>query len=204
MSHKCNMRHRQKIMYRIKNDKRVTDSAALLCEALYKCMQDKAMQDITVSELCSVAGVGRATFYRIFDTPVDVLTYASDLLCERIIKDYAAADLESRDSFILYSLKYWRQHYQILEAMFNCNRMDIIRRSLEKCSRKLVPEVNKFFSEKETDYLRAFAGGIMESILHTWLSHGKTDTPEEIYRIYKKICTLAIDSDMLLKGIYTD
>lgn len=204
MSHKFDMRHKIKNMYRIKNDKRVIDSASFLCEALYKCIQEKSMQEITVSELCSAAGVGRATFYRIFDTPVDVLAYASDLLCERIIQDYTAADLEKRDTFILYSLKYWRQHYQILDAMFKCNRMDIIRRSLVKTSRKLVPEVNKFFTPKETDYLRAFAGGIIESILHTWLSHGKEDSPEELYRIYKKICAMAIDSDMLLKDIYTN
>lgn len=49
----------------------------LVCEcitdALFRLMKSKPLQDISITELTRVAGVGRVSFYRNFETKIDVL-----------------------------------------------------------------------------------------------------------------------------------
>ena len=67
-------------MYRISADPRAVASAKKVIDGLENCLERKKLSDISVSEVCRLSGVGRATFYRLFDTPIDVLQYHSDLL----------------------------------------------------------------------------------------------------------------------------
>lgn len=189
-------------MYRIKKDKRIQTSAEMLSDALRQILSERNMSEIGITDICTCAGVSRATFYRIFDAPIDVLTYTCDGLCEKILADYTSANISNRDSFVLFSLKYWFKHHDILEAMENCGRRDIIQNSLLRHSTKLVPEIAQYFTENQIDYLRTFAIGTLEGVLHTWIMHGRKETPEEIYTIYKKISILAIDTDRIINDIF--
>lgn len=177
-------------MYHIKEDKRSKTSAALVVDGLSKCLQDHEMSELTVSYISEMSGINRTTFYRLFDTPVDVLVYACDMLAERIIKDYMAVDLENKDEFVLFSLRYWREHYEILEAMFHCGRLDLVQQALEKHSERLIPEIEAHFNQNEADYLRLAAAGALSGLLKAWMRHGKKESPEELFAIYKKISLL--------------
>lgn len=44
-----------------------------LTDALLKLLHKKPLQEISISELCAQAGVGRASFYRNFDSKEDIL-----------------------------------------------------------------------------------------------------------------------------------
>ena len=44
-----------------------------ITEALIKLLQEKPIGDITISELCNLAGIGRASFYRNFESKEDIL-----------------------------------------------------------------------------------------------------------------------------------
>ena len=65
-------------MYHIKNDKRCLRSAALIADALERLLDQKIFADISVSDLQRESGVGRSTFYRLFDNIDDVVTYLVD------------------------------------------------------------------------------------------------------------------------------
>jgi AcrR family transcriptional regulator len=54
-------------MYHIKNDKRIYISLDLIRNGFYALLSEKDFGSITVSEIAERAGVGRATFYRLFD-----------------------------------------------------------------------------------------------------------------------------------------
>ena len=56
-----------------KENQRVMISKRLLKEALLKLLNDKHIEEITVSELCKQAEINRATFYRHYHTPHDIL-----------------------------------------------------------------------------------------------------------------------------------
>lgn len=62
-------------MYRIGNDKRKTQSAKLICRGLEELMRTQDYNDISITHIINAFGVGRATFYRLFDDKSDVVLY---------------------------------------------------------------------------------------------------------------------------------
>jgi len=173
-------------MYHIKDDKRMKTSAELLVAALQKCLVTTKMSELTVSDLSNAANVSRSTFYRLFDTPVDVLMYACDTMAGKIVEDYMAADIKDQEEFVLFSLRYWHKHYEILEAMFNCGRLDLVHHAIEMHSSKLIPEIDNVFTPTEQEYLRIAAAGAFSGMLKAWIRNGKRETPEEMFLLYKK------------------
>jgi len=174
-------------MYRIKNDKRQQDSALRLVKGLTECLQTRKMSEIGVSELCAKSGVSRSTFYRMFDTPIDLLEYTSDYYVERAILDYSGEVFKTEDDFVMYSLLYWKNHTDILEAVINCNRHDIIRKSFESHSEMFMPMLEIQLTEVELEYLRTGLAGLITSLISLWFERGKKETPARLFEIYRKI-----------------
>ncbi len=174
-------------MYRIKNDKRQIESALRLMKGLTECLQDRKMSEISVSDLCAVSGVSRSTFYRMFDTPVDLLEYTSDNCVAKAIEDYSGEVFKTEDDFVLYSLMYWKNHTDILEAMINCCRLDIIQKSFEIHSEMLQPLLESRFTEEELEYVKAGAAGLITSIIALWIKRGRKESPVQLFELYNKI-----------------
>lgn len=55
------------------NEGRNTYVIEYITEALIKLLKDKPIGDITISELCDLADIGRAFFYRNFENKKDIL-----------------------------------------------------------------------------------------------------------------------------------
>lgn len=185
-------------MYHIGKDKRIQASAERLVAGLTECLKGKNMAEISVSDLAQAANVSRATFYRLFDTPVDVLAYASDVSIEQVISDYKSADIENKDDLVLFSFRYWYVHHELIEAMFSCNRLDIVMRSLERQAEHMLAGQERFFSPKEMEYLRMGAIGAIGGLLKVWLSHGRRETPEQMFDLYRKFWNVVIERDELV------
>ena len=54
----------------------------MIADALFSLMKRKSFQQITVTEICEEAAVGRKTFYRNFELREDVIDFWLDLRCE--------------------------------------------------------------------------------------------------------------------------
>ena len=56
-----------------KENQRITLTKRLLKEGLFRLLKTKELNKINVSELCKEAGINRATFYKYYTAPQDVL-----------------------------------------------------------------------------------------------------------------------------------
>lgn len=65
-------------MYHIKSDRRSQATAAEIVRGMQECLKTTPLKSITVMDIHRVTGISRATFYRLFDTPEDVLIYQLD------------------------------------------------------------------------------------------------------------------------------
>ncbi|MBW4082614.1 TetR/AcrR family transcriptional regulator [Paenibacillus sp. S150] len=74
-------------MYRIGNDKRKTQSAKLICLGMEKLTQIQDYNDISITQIICVSGVGRATFYRLFDDKSDVVLYQMESVFKPVLYD---------------------------------------------------------------------------------------------------------------------
>ena len=71
----------------VKEDLRITKTKAALTGSFFKMLEDKPLEDITVNELCDIAGVRRATFYKHFNDKNDFLMYLIKDVRERFEND---------------------------------------------------------------------------------------------------------------------
>ena len=65
-------------------NQRIRLTIQLLEEALLKLLQEKTIYDISIKELCDVAGINRSTFYKHFNSQFDLLMYMEDKFMEEI------------------------------------------------------------------------------------------------------------------------
>ena len=186
-------------MYHIHDDKRQIDTAERIRLSLTRCLLTKQMSEISVSDLAAESGVSRSTFYRSFDTPVDVLAYACDVRIDTLIKDFTSAQIDDKDSLVLFTLRYLSRDTQLLEAIVNCDRLDIVQKGLENHSDALLEsireELRSEFTEAELDYLRMGLVGLVTNLLVVWISRGKKETPEQMYQLYRKLYQLERELD---------
>lgn len=184
-------------MYHIAEDKRQKATAEKIREGLTACLSVKPMTEISVSDIAEAAGVSRSTFYRSFDMPLDVLSYACNRVVDMIVKDFSKINLKEPDDLIQYSLKYWSRHTDILDAAVNCDRMDIVQNAIENHSDKFIGDLvgllRKDFTEPEIDYIRMGSVGLISNLLIVWIRHNKRETPEQLYELYRKCRRIVFD-----------
>lgn len=164
-------------MYHIQGDKRVQSSIKLITEALLALLEEKPFSQITVTDLQRRSTVSRSTFYRCFDRPEDVLAYLCDTGFDTVLQREAPdAQTLSQEVF-----RYWMHNTAVLEAMVEVHRTDILFTSLRRSLEKLDHFPALSDNAAENDYFIAIVTSVMTGILTTWIEHGKTETPEEVF-----------------------
>lgn len=85
-------------------DARVRVTKLLLRDALFKCMRSKPLREITVTELCVMADVNRATFYKHYKDCYEVM---------------AEAEQEQLDTFRTLMRENRKDKYRLLVAILD-------------------------------------------------------------------------------------
>ncbi len=123
-------------------DNRIKYTKSVINDAFFKLLQDRNVVDITVTDICKLAEINRATFYRYYDNQYDLLESIETEMFDDITK---AAIVQSKD---------------INEAVFNV--LKLLDANKEKClllfgessGSRLLPRIYKFFaSYYKTDSL---------------------------------------------------
>lgn len=172
-------------MYHIKADKRAQTSASLIGKALLQLLHEKEFGQITITDIQRASGVGRATFYRLFDNTADVLAYLCDDTMAHILAHQRAREGRSARESILFFIGEWMQSETLLQALFDANHMDVLYRSMQR----LAAEGGQYFfpgehvSPVQFDYIVSIAATAMAGGLFAWVRHGKTESAEDIYKL---------------------
>lgn len=182
-----------------KMDHRVRVTHTLLKDALYKLVQTKSVQEITIKDLCFEANINRTTFYTHFQSVQNLIEkLESELWIELLLlikhseKDinyfsnqiffdvYALSD-KYHELFKLLIIKNADPHF--VEKVYSLGRSAF--KSLYKKSK-----TTKDDSRMEYYYISVLNSFI--GILRLWLSNGMKETPQEMAETTKKIITRGI------------
>lgn len=176
-------------MYRIKNDKRSQKSARMIADGLIACLASRRkMNEISVSDISAAAKVSRATFYRIFDTPVDVLSFICNEFAEHFQQKIESLKSASHNDVSLAFLTFWMNNEDIISAIMRSGRHDIMQEAFQdKCISFLPDWANGRFSEAESAYVNASSIAVLSSILIVWSKYGKKETPEQLLDLFRRI-----------------
>ncbi len=183
-------------MYYIKKDKRSERSANSIYLGLVDTLKIKSLNNVTISDICNISGVSRATFYRIFDNITDVLYMKCDLCFKEVLEGFVKKyDILKIDRFSLmhYYINYWLNNSEILELLIKNNRLDIIfychRENSKIISNKFL--THSKLTQIELKYLLALRSGETISILISWIEGNKKESVEELFIILKKIYNIS-------------
>ena len=167
-------------MYHIKNDKRAYNSAELISEALYKCLEEKEYEYITVTDLKNKSTVSRATFYRLFDNIDDVFTYQINkvldserkMLLKRVpfdlLKDFILSVIENKD---------------LLQSLIKANKIGLLANEVGKRIDILEKKELLNGDPLDTKYVISIFSAIVSSSIMIWVSSGSNDVDELCHKI---------------------
>ena len=177
-------------MYHVKNDKRALKSAEKIMEGLAICIKNKKIDNVGVTDIALASGVSRGTFYRLFDSPVDVLAYTCNRLAEEAMKASSDAGISNWRDYTAFSLNFCMTHSNVLETLLGSGRNDIIENTLNRFYMEKGALFNEHISNGLTgealEYIRNSSTASICAIVFTWIKHGRKETVEELMAIHDR------------------
>ena len=176
-------------MYHIKQDKRALHSAEEITQGLYRCIESMPLHTITVSDLHRETGISRATIYRLFDTPEDILIYQIDKRMDWIYRYHEAHNDEPPEKVFEAVLTHGLENHLLMEALVKNGRFDILHTYTER-SFRIFDELFSPFPLKmdttESDYVLSCLAMNMVATLSTWIRRGRVESAEQLVQYTKQ------------------
>lgn len=153
-------------------------------EAYSKLLAKTPDDRITVSAICSAAGVGRQTFYRHFRSKKDVFKYQMEhgyeLYCEKL-KSYPPDSL-TIDILLYEAFDFWKRDQAVLNPLAQSDELKFwfierFRRIWRRIARNFLPASDAHQYDIEFEI-----SGITGVFLH-WLERDMKESPAEITRL---------------------
>lgn len=148
-----------------------------IMEALLRLMQAKPLAEISITELTRTAGVGRASFYRNFESRQDVLAYKLDLLLQEWGRGF-----EAQGDPAYFSESMFRHFYKyrvIYLLIYRQGLSSLIYESIRRAC-KLDEAPNQI-----ERYVRSTMAGLTFGMVDEWMRCGMQESPDEILRLTK-------------------
>lgn len=174
-------------MYRIKDDRRILSSADKICNGLKECLKDRELSNISISEVTEKSGISRATFYRLFDTPVDVMAMICDNLASKAAEGLESVESKNMESLLSFMIEFLMNHSDTLECLLRSGRTDLLYSSFKKPFDTITKNhIQRGFTETEAIYARESIAAVLCSILFVWISNGKRESLDELLSLFRR------------------
>lgn len=178
-----------------KENQRVAVTKRMLREGLLRLLEKKDLEKISITELCTEAGINRVTFYRHYETPNDVLVEMEKELLDEL--QHAAKTPRSLPEFQQYlevTCSFLDTHMDLLKIMIRYNT-DSDFYSLFNSAVQGVWEESGLtgvlgkLSVEDRDFLSMYCAGGTYFVLRQWLLGNIKKTPQEIAVLaYNLLC----------------
>jgi AcrR family transcriptional regulator len=89
-------------MYHIADDRRARRSASMVADGLMACLREKTLAKVRIADITGAAGVGRATFYRLFDGVDDVLRWRCDAVFADIVAGIGEHEIRDAGDVLIF------------------------------------------------------------------------------------------------------
>ncbi|OJV66623.1 MAG: hypothetical protein BGO41_04150 [Clostridiales bacterium 38-18] len=175
-------------MYHVSQDARSKASAKAISNALMRTLEALPLADVKIIDLVKIAGVGRATFYRCFDTVDDVIRYICDetyLQCGIALKSQLdlSQDYRLDETFIKPYLLFWEQHTNIVRLIIKTDKIGVFNAAFNHMLKLLMVQ----FPEIEIPYYNyyvAMRSAISTAVLIEWVKSDMDLTHEQLTNLY--------------------
>ena len=166
------MRQTSKTVSPMSNEGRNAYVITHITDALLKLLKEKTLNEISISEICDKAQVGRASFYRNFETKQAVLEkYLQQLILEWG-RGFEATNDTSKFSETL--LQHYYKHKEVYLLLYRQNLSNLIYEQI-RWGVKIDESANNI-----ARYIKSTFSGLTFGIVDEWMRLGMQETPEQI------------------------
>ena len=164
-----------KEILRLSNEESNKLTRECLRTAIFKLMEQKSFDKITITDIAKRAGVSRTAFYRNYATKEALV----EDLCQRMLEELTAS---VKSELFRTNRKQWYQHFfQVIQE--NCVFFRAYVKANLRLSNGTVTELIHPSSTMQEHYRNVAGEGAFISILTEWFLTGMTQTPEEMGEI---------------------
>lgn len=173
------MRQNEKTVSPMSNEGRNTYVIERITDALLELMRDKSIEDISISVLCESAGVGRASFYRNFNSKEDILRrYIQNIFQEWMRGDYQSED-KSLSDLLKSIFLHFESHRSFYELLNQRNLIYLLKDVIIR-----ICGLNPEHSKMEV-YAKAYVSYTLYGWIEVWFQRGMKETAEEIAELFQ-------------------
>ena len=148
-----------------------------ITKALIDLMKKKKIADISISEICDKAQVGRASFYRNYDSKEEVIERHIDLLIAEWAKGVNNDPSANIYNFFQSLFQHFQKNSGFYKSLYKQNLSFLILNSIRER-----PGIDSDI-DASTLYARAFNAYGIFGWIDVWFSNGMKETPEELNSI---------------------
>lgn len=166
-----------KKMVGIRNNRRAKYTQKVIREAVLSLLQRKAVEAITVTEVCELADINRTTFYRYYKDIPD---------CEDQIETEFIDSLKIPEDFTPFqSLEALLTRFYENPKLSNLAFVEGKTRLLEKMQQVLDPRPSPVTNVNTYQGIYVMAG--LQNVLKSWVKRGMPESPHELTSIVERL-----------------
>lgn len=172
------MQQNQKNVSPMSNEGRNSYVIEHITDALLKLLKDKPINAVSISELCDLAGIGRASFYRNFESKEDILKAYINMLFHEWINHVEINDIPLSD-LVYQMFSHFEKHKEFYELLNNRQLIYLLKDVIiDICGPK--PE-----QSNAEAYAKAFVSYTLYGWIEVWFQRGMQESAEEISSMFK-------------------
>ena len=173
-------------------DARVRYTRKVIEDSFLQLLQQKTMSKITVTELCQMAQINRATFYKHYADVPQLLEKLEERLFDQI-RDAFRDHADGLETFLLDMLNYTKDMgMQFMVLGSDNGDPNLMAKTFRICYESAYPLLDKNLSagtEDERQMLYHFLSHGAGGILTHWIRKGMQESPERIVKFILDLCS---------------
>ena len=172
-----------------RENQRVALSKRLLKEGLLRVLEEQNLESVNVSALCRESGINRATFYRHYTCPRDVLVDLEMDMVRELKKTLKKPTGPAQaQQYLEYICTYLYEHRDLVRVLIRCRTDEDMMEILRECNQRvwdLRSEVRDIgmLDQNSLCLISTFmySGGYF--LIRQWLTEDIRKTPAEVARL---------------------
>ncbi|MDO4305196.1 MAG: TetR-like C-terminal domain-containing protein [Eubacteriales bacterium] len=182
----------------MKTDARVRYTTMRIKKAFFTCLAQKPVSKITVKEICDMAEINRATFYKHYEDTFDLLRKLEDEAIEGMKKSILACKKMTSQGILLMILKNIRDTGNSSAVLTSQNGdPGFAARISELFYQEFRPLIAKSLSghtEDEQNAAYLFVAGGSGHLISAWINSGMRTPPEQVANDINAMCRAFVDA----------
>lgn len=177
-----------------RENQRVLLTKRLLKEALLKLLETKNLGQINVSELCRVADINRATFYKHYHMPEDVLKeMEQDMTADLRKMAPAVQTAETGKAYLVDICEYLYGRREIMRILLNCKTEEDLVTMFSEANRRYWGQYGvrseHGLDENGVKLMITFFSSGGYYLIRQWLLEDVQKTPREVADLVFRLVT---------------